>query len=64
MTGGNVTNDLIGILFGAAIGYVLAALHDYNPWPDEFDTNKISPEEEEALIRCLTAEREARKEAT
>ena len=55
---------MLEILLGGIAGAALAALDDYNPCPDEFDTNKISPKEEEALLRCLKAEREARKEAT
>ena len=55
---------MIEILIGGSIGYALAALHDYNPWPDEDDTKFFSsPEEEEALLKCLEAEREARLEA-
>ena len=55
---------MIEILLGGIAGAALAALDEYNPWPNEFDTNKISPEEEEAFLKCLKAEREARKEAT
>ena len=55
---------MIEILLGAATGYAMAALEDYNPWPDEDDTKFFSsPEEEEALLKCLKAEREARLEA-
>lgn len=56
---------MIEILLGAVAGKALADLQDYHPWgdPDEFDTNKISPKEEEALLKCLKAEREARLEA-
>ena len=54
---------MIEILLGAIAGKALADLQDYNPWPDDFDTNKISPGEEEALLKCLEAEREARLEA-
>ena len=56
---------MIEILLGALAGKALADLQDYNPWPDEdeFGTNKISPQEEEALLECIKAEREARLEA-
>ena len=55
---------MIEILLGAATGYVLAALDDYNPWPDkDNDSFFDSPEQEEAFLKCLKAEREARLEA-
>ena len=55
---------MIEILLGAIAGKALADLQDYNPWPDEDDTKFFSsPEEEEALLKCLKAEREARLEA-
>ena len=53
---------MIEILLGGIAGWATAALEDYNPWPDE-DNNKISPKEEELLLKCIKAEREARMEA-
>ena len=54
---------MIEILLGGMVGWATAALEDYHPWPDEDNNNKISPKDEELLLKCLKAEREARMEA-